>query len=472
MADTYTDLTNLRGPAARIVAVDTEALPAGAEPTVEMVGPDQGRMFTFGIPAGMPASAAVPQDAAVGGFIGTAGTASQIKTDERVYRALARTTAPVVTIQDGVDGIVGGTTVDNTAAIQAKINAAGRGGKIVLLNPGASRAIRIDSTLFFNHGQQTFEAPGDPYNLSLWTNAQNITMMEARSPGNVFDGLVLNSAFDRATSQSIGLKLYGTVEANIDSEIRNSVFMGLNRGVEMHGKNLKVRNSTFSNGNTGIWVGGQLVGYHTSWESRNLIAKDNRFHGMGLTESHASINISAESVHSGSQIQDNFFDMFGRGIHIAVVGTSTAKQRRIKISGNQHDNVYGTCMYIVHTERSSIADAQIAGVGGTAPTGNAVHLNNTNSMDLNGITVLTHNIGFRFENSTHLMLNALNSNSNLLDGFYFGAGLARVGLNGIVAFANVNYGLTGSAAIGNPYKGLIAAYSNAGGDINPVLGLA
>lgn len=73
MAD-IVPLTNLRGPAARIVDVTVETLPADQAAEVEMTGPDQGRAFHFKTPRGLPGVNAVPTDEAVGVMVAATDT--------------------------------------------------------------------------------------------------------------------------------------------------------------------------------------------------------------------------------------------------------------------------------------------------------------------------------------------------------------------------------------------------------------
>lgn len=65
----YKPLTSLRGPAARIVEVTGETVPAGAGFSVEMTGPDQGRRFHFKAERGLPGVNAVENDEAVSTYV-------------------------------------------------------------------------------------------------------------------------------------------------------------------------------------------------------------------------------------------------------------------------------------------------------------------------------------------------------------------------------------------------------------------
>lgn len=73
MAD-FTPLTNLRGPAARIVEVTAVDVPPTGEAYVEMTGPDQGRRFEFGLRQGLPGVNAIENDEAVATYVGSDGS--------------------------------------------------------------------------------------------------------------------------------------------------------------------------------------------------------------------------------------------------------------------------------------------------------------------------------------------------------------------------------------------------------------
>lgn len=70
----FVTITNLRGPAARIIEATAETVLAGVPAAVEMTGPDQGRAFHFKIPTGpqgLPGVNAVANDSATATYIAT-----------------------------------------------------------------------------------------------------------------------------------------------------------------------------------------------------------------------------------------------------------------------------------------------------------------------------------------------------------------------------------------------------------------
>lgn len=92
MAADFIPLTNLRGPAARIVKVNSVTLPPGSKPDVVMTGPDQGREFTFlqaPGPAGAPGTNAVANDEAFATYIGAETSLTRAALEGAVGSAVA-----------------------------------------------------------------------------------------------------------------------------------------------------------------------------------------------------------------------------------------------------------------------------------------------------------------------------------------------------------------------------------------------
>lgn len=124
MAD-FTTITNLRGPAARITEVSAESVPSAQSAVVEMTGPDQGRAFKFKIPRGLPGVNALENDEAIATYL--------LAPDTDTAKAVAATVGRGLSVASY--GAVGDLTTDDTAAIQAALDAGGDGSTITLV-PG------------------------------------------------------------------------------------------------------------------------------------------------------------------------------------------------------------------------------------------------------------------------------------------------------------------------------------------------
>lgn len=114
-------ITNLRGPAARIVAVSAKTVPADAPAAVRQSGPDQGREFEFDIPRGLPGANAIANDEANATYTRA--------TDSATFAALSDTMGRGVSVKTfGAKG--DGVTNDTAAVVAAEAAAAALGASL------------------------------------------------------------------------------------------------------------------------------------------------------------------------------------------------------------------------------------------------------------------------------------------------------------------------------------------------------
>lgn len=124
MAGVRKRLGSLLGPtgqAAGISGATAETVAPGASPQVVTSGPSTAKAFHFKIPQGpqgLPGTGAVPADAAVAGYIGTAGASAT----KAAVQAAIRERAVVIDVRD--HGAKGDGIADDTAAVQAAATAA------------------------------------------------------------------------------------------------------------------------------------------------------------------------------------------------------------------------------------------------------------------------------------------------------------------------------------------------------------
>jgi len=142
-------ITNLRGPAARIVEVTAETIPAGQPVEVEMSGPDQGRIFDFRIPAGprgLPGGNGLANDEAVAEYLDADDSETRLAANRTVASRLVR-----VNVRDfGALGNSNGSTSgsDDSAAIVAAIAAAtALGANATLWFPAVPVGYRSSATI-------------------------------------------------------------------------------------------------------------------------------------------------------------------------------------------------------------------------------------------------------------------------------------------------------------------------------------
>ncbi|WP_033105012.1 hypothetical protein [Microbacterium profundi] len=381
---------------------------------------------------------------------------------------LAYTTPRTLRIEAGVEGVDGTGQVDDSGAIQRILDSASRGSTIVFGLPGSSRHFRIDKTLVINTGQLRVIGTGaDHYSASLHTAAP-ITMLQVRESGLILDQVAFSSSPERGAEQATGVEFLGSDAADIDGHVLRCAFFKLLRGVVMRGKNLRIENSLFSSGRTGIHVGGADKTFHQKFESRNLIAHANRFHAMGVKPDDADVMISNEHQHSASQINNNFFDYSWGGNQIAIHGAASAEHSAINMVGNSHHQMAGAAYSLDRVSTCKVSSAQV--VGDTASEGVAVSLTNSNAVSLVDVSVSNHHVGFQVSDAVHIALRGVTASQNRSDGLILGRGLNRLTLDGVSAFGNDGWGITGVPPT-NAYRGLVSSYLNQRGDLSPDLGL-
>jgi len=161
---------------------------------------------------------------------------------------------------------------------------------------------------------------------------------------------------ESSTQTAIRLKRPSAI-ADLDSWIEGNFFMKFNKAIDYYGRNMKMRNNTFSSCAFSIVINNVLDG---TWaECRGHEIHDNRFHsnggfGAGVTDSCAILNNSLESI--GIDISDNHMDD-SRKFYYGSLN-----------SGKINDN------YMQHTANTVI---EILAYGTTSGTGEASVCNNT-----------------------------------------------------------------------------------------------
>lgn len=128
-------ITNLRGPAARIISFIAKGVAADQPAAARMTGPDQGLQIEVDVPRGLPGVNAVPADEAVAVYL----AASDSVTGKAAGKLFKRDISPMSF------GAVGDGVADDTAAVQAAANAARDAGVTLYIPPGVFRlTARVD----------------------------------------------------------------------------------------------------------------------------------------------------------------------------------------------------------------------------------------------------------------------------------------------------------------------------------------
>lgn len=196
---TITPITNLRGPAARIVEVTGELVPADAPFEVIMDGPDQGRSFHFKNPRGLPGVNAIENDAAVAAYV----AASDSETATQLRQLFTRRAAMPVNVLDYATTFPS----DQTAEFQAAVDAVPTGGALTI--PAGVR-FRIDGQINISK-PITIHAPGSGGVYSGLTGTAAQTIFNVTSSHVHFKGVRIEGPQFAVQAMQYGIKFTGTV---------------------------------------------------------------------------------------------------------------------------------------------------------------------------------------------------------------------------------------------------------------------
>lgn len=258
-----TPITNLRGPAARIIAAHATGLSSGQPASVEMSGPDQGRVFRFFVPAGLPGVNALENDSAVSAYVRSLFSETHQALDETFSRIF----------RPELFGAVGDGVTDDTAAFDSMIGAMTNSGVTsgrVVLSPG--KTYRVDGTIRV-YAPQDFHIDGNgatwlrgagahplafstvaPSAKGYGSGGRNVSLRRIRFEGSFtggqkaiisahhIDGLIVEDCtWEQAIIDSHALDLAGCRGVTV----RRSAFLGANQSTDNFAEAIQLDVSTY-----------------------------------------------------------------------------------------------------------------------------------------------------------------------------------------------------------------------------------
>lgn len=277
-------------------------------------------------------------------------------------------------------GAVGNGTTDDTAAIQAAINAATAGSAIFFPKTGSAAFYKVMDKLTVTTPNLRFIGqPRDGYAVSIRCAVASKTMVEVKTTGFVLEDLALfgdSSATNGAGATVIGLDLFGDTDGNIDASVRGATFQGLAIGARTRGRNaMFAADALFSNCLKGIVIDGKDGVYHTgpaADQNRGNTVRHCRFHNIGNASTDAAIEITVAAKVLHATIENNFFDSNGAGRHVVATGDATNPCKGLTVSGNKHAETQADVYALTYVNNSTVRAADIAGnagVGGSLSNG-------------------------------------------------------------------------------------------------------
>lgn len=285
-------------------------------------------------------------------------------------------------------------STDETAAVQAALNAVAPGGTVIFPRLPSGQSYRISSTLTLTKANVRFLAGGrDVYAVNLRGMTPGMTILEVKAPGFIAEGVGFLGS-DGNTTNGVGatitgLDLFGDTDGNIDCRVTGSSFQYLAVGVRTRGRNATITGDTlFSNLLRGVVIDGIDGTYHTgpsATQNRGNTIRACRFHNIGGASTDAAIEITPTARVLHALIEGNYFDSNGLGRHIVAAGTSANPHSKVTLRGNKHTEAGADAYTLTYVQNSTIADADIAAITGTSNYGNGIVLNNCDTVTISNV---------------------------------------------------------------------------------------
>jgi hypothetical protein len=355
-------------------------------------------------------------------------------------------------------GAVGDGSTDDTAAIQAAIDAAVPGQAIVFPQTGSSDFYKITDTLLITTPNvRLVGQPRDGYAVSIRCAVASKTMLVVKTTGVVLQDIAfIGDGSTNGTGATVkGIDLYGDIEGNVDALISGCTFQFLAVSALTRGRNATFNRDTLvSNSLVGFVFDGPDAVYHTgstASENRGNTVRGCRFHNVGAATTDAAIRVTVATVMLHGIFDQNFFDSNGLGRHIEAIGSSSVFLQGISMVGNKHTELRSNAYYLQYVANSSVSDAEIIGytVAGQM-SGNGVMLDHCQNVMVDNVNLYQIGLAaihFR-SNSDCIVRNVKARNVGIASTSH---GVDADGTNALCGFENIEiYSVSGSGFYGNP----------------------
>ena len=426
-----------------------------AQTAEQLHAAERARLVQLEASAGFPGTGLDLSDQAVNPLLDTA-TTTRAKLDGRYANAAATTTALagkaattdlagkvdkgslVVNVLDyGAKGDWNpytSTGTDDTAAIQAAIDAVPMGGTVFFPGFGNSRKYLISSQINITRPNvRLMGAPRDTYASAVRMNVatgQVKTMFMVKTTGIIFENLGIEGGGGQIT----GVEVWGDNDGNCDTRFSGVCFTRLFVGTRTRGRNVSwINECIFSISTEGVVIDGPDAVYHTgasaSTSQRGYKIDGCLFHGNGSASTQGSIRFTPESKTKYAVISNNSFDGGGKNSHVIAAGTSANPIQHLHITDNTHNDMNATAYDLTWVQNSTINGANIAGTTSTAGVWSNTAINLANCKWLTISNVLGESIGrhgFKAVSSSYLWVSNVNFNTVGLGGVGHRGGLRRV----------------------------------------------
>lgn len=277
-------------------------------------------------------------------------------------------------------GAKGDGTTDDTAAIQAAINAA-TAGTTVYFPPAPSGYIITAGLNITTIPNIRFAVGSRDYGTYLKCITPGVTMLTVKASQFINELTFLGDGGIHGAGATVnGIDMFGDTSANQDCTIGGS-FIGLNLPLKLRGRNADVNTATFSTSLAGIQLDGIDATYHTGapadGDKRGNQIRNCRFHDVA----DKAIEVTATAKIGNAIIEDNFFDSGSPTRSIYAVGGSSATHNRLTIRGNKITDATADAISLTYCVNSTVRGNEIYGIAATTG-GRGIVLDNCTDVDV------------------------------------------------------------------------------------------
>lgn len=344
------------------------------------------------------------------------------------------------------------TGTDDTAAIQAAINAAPFGGTVYFPPTGPNRKYLIsDQINITSPNIRILGVPRDTYAVSIRCNTINKVMFMVKTTGIVFQDIGLEGGGGNIT----GVEVWGDTDGNCDSRFNGVTFQALIIGARTLGRNNTFMGECiFSVCTEGLVIDGPDAVYHTGGNAftnmRGNKVTNCRFHGNGSNLAHGNIRITPAARVLSMQINNNEFDGNALGTHIIATGDATYPVKNLVCHNNAHNMLKSDAYIFTYVTNAHIDGATMSTWNGNLSR-NGYVLDRCNYVTItNGLATNIGKNGLQASNCTALRVRDLTFNTVGVDTGFGYHGMAIDSTNDDVRIENVTianapgYGFVGS----------------------------
>lgn len=308
----------------------------------------------------------------------------------------------------GAVGNWNGTTgADDTAAIQAAVNAAPSGATIWFPPTSSATSYRMTGQVTVTTPNLRFLSGGRAYATQIKCTTAGVLMFAIKTNGFITDGItyVGDGGLNGAGATVNGFEMFGDVDGNVDSTFKGETcLINLATAIRTHGRNLVVEDDvTITSSLRGVLIDGKDAVYHTGPNADQNRGHyiGGRYHNIGVDNTTAAIEVLPAAKMLHCTITPRHIDSNGFAKHIVLTGTATDPCKGVTIKPAKFTECAADVITGTYLWNSVIEMPHIVGDTTSTTYGTGIVLANANNVDVIEPTILQiGNHGIKLTNST------------------------------------------------------------------------